>query len=148
MAGCKTKNEKPQAPSTPSITYTADISNLAVTQRMVRGFGGATVFRPELSNAVINALSGNANNSQPGLIILRTRVSSNAKILTAETAINVTGSFFMYNLTSLYNSFVSDWKQKMGCKEDGSRNKKVFHLLVNCLAALANSNLTLQPIFF
>jgi hypothetical protein len=104
MAGCKTKNEKPQAPSTPSITYTADISNLAVTQRTIRGFGGATVFRTGLADAIIKILSGNGNNSQPALNILETRVSSKTKNLVTETAVNVTGSFFMYNLTSLYHS--------------------------------------------
>jgi glucuronoarabinoxylan endo-1,4-beta-xylanase len=69
---CKKKNEQP-GPAT-SVVYTASI-NLASTQQIIRGFGGATVFRPDLTDADVNTLFGNSNDNQLGLSILRIRVS-------------------------------------------------------------------------
>src|SRR6266542_899564 len=71
---CKKKNET-VTPSPPPVTvaYNSDI-NLASTQQTIRGFGGATVFRPDLADADINTLFGTSDN-QLGLTILRIRVS-------------------------------------------------------------------------
>jgi glucuronoarabinoxylan endo-1,4-beta-xylanase len=69
---CKKKNET-VTPSPPPVTYSSDI-NLASTQQTIRGFGGATVFRPDLADADINTLFGTSDN-QLGLTILRIRVS-------------------------------------------------------------------------
>jgi glucuronoarabinoxylan endo-1,4-beta-xylanase len=70
-ASCKKTAEQV---TTPTISYTAEI-NLAATQQTIRGFGGATVFRPDLSDADVSTLFGNANDNQLGLTILRIRVS-------------------------------------------------------------------------
>jgi len=69
---CKKKNEQP-GPAT-SVVYTASI-NLASAQQTIRGFGGATVFRPDLTDGDVNTLFGNSNDNQVGLNILRVRVS-------------------------------------------------------------------------
>jgi glucuronoarabinoxylan endo-1,4-beta-xylanase len=69
--GCKKKVEELTAPT---VTYTSEI-NPASTQQTIRGFGGATVFRPTLSDADINTLFGNSGDNQLGLDILRIRVS-------------------------------------------------------------------------
>jgi glucuronoarabinoxylan endo-1,4-beta-xylanase len=69
---CKKKNEQ-LGPAT-SVVYTASI-NLASKQQIIRGFGGATVFRPDLTDADVNTLFGNSNDNQLGLSILRIRVS-------------------------------------------------------------------------
>ncbi len=74
ISGCKKKDQKPAPPASPTVTYSSDV-NLATTQQTIRGFGGATVFRPDLTDADINTLFGNANDSQLGLNILRIRVS-------------------------------------------------------------------------
>jgi glucuronoarabinoxylan endo-1,4-beta-xylanase len=74
ISGCKKKDEKPAPPPSPTITFSSDV-NLAATQQTIRGFGGATVFRPDLTDADINTLFGNANDNQLGLNILRIRVS-------------------------------------------------------------------------
>jgi glucuronoarabinoxylan endo-1,4-beta-xylanase len=70
-AACKKKNDS--TPPTPGPTYTSDI-NLTATQQTIRGFGGATVFRPDLTDADINTLFG-TNDNQLGLSILRIRVN-------------------------------------------------------------------------
>lgn len=49
--------------------------NMAVTHQIIQGFGGATVFRPDLSDGDISTLFGNDNNNQLGLNILRIRVN-------------------------------------------------------------------------
>jgi len=49
--------------------------DMSATRQTIRGFGGATVFRPDLSDADVTALFGNAGDSQLGLSILRIRVS-------------------------------------------------------------------------
>lgn len=73
---CKKKNETATPPPPPvTVTYNSDI-NLASTQQTIRGFGGATVFRTDLTDADINTLFGNASN-QLGLSILRIRVNPN-----------------------------------------------------------------------
>lgn len=70
---CKKKNEE-ATPSPPVTTsYNSDV-NLAATQQSIRGFGGATVFRPDLTDADINTLFGTSDN-QLGLSILRIRVN-------------------------------------------------------------------------
>ena len=69
---CKKKNEQPEP--TPPVVYTANI-NLASTQQTIRGFGGATVFRPDLTDADVSTLFGNSNDNQLGLSILRIRIS-------------------------------------------------------------------------
>jgi glucuronoarabinoxylan endo-1,4-beta-xylanase len=73
---CKKKTET-VTPSPPPVivTYNSDI-NLASTQQTIRGFGGATVFRPDLTDADINTLFGTSDN-QLGLSILRIRVNPN-----------------------------------------------------------------------
>lgn len=71
---CKKKDEKiTPAPAPVTVTYNSDV-NLASAQQTIRGFGGATVFRPELTDADINTLFGTADN-QLGLSILRIRVN-------------------------------------------------------------------------
>lgn len=59
----------------PSVTtsYNSDV-NLAASQQTIRGFGGATVFRPDLTDADISTLFGTSDN-QLGLSILRIRVN-------------------------------------------------------------------------
>lgn len=69
---CK-KKDKTVAPAPVTVTYNSDI-NLASTQQTIKGFGGATVFRPDLTDADINTLFGTSDN-QLGLTILRIRVS-------------------------------------------------------------------------
>lgn len=71
---CKKKDDTdtPSPPPLP-VTYNSDI-NLASTQQTIRGFGGATVFRPDLTDADINTLFGTSDN-QLGLTILRIRVN-------------------------------------------------------------------------
>ncbi|HET9824136.1 MAG TPA: glucuronoxylanase [Chitinophagaceae bacterium] len=70
-ASCKKTNEHV---TTTGVSYIADV-NLAAAQQTIRGFGGATVFRPDLTDADVNTLFGNANDNQLGLTILRIRVS-------------------------------------------------------------------------
>lgn len=71
---CKKKNESvTPAPPPVSVTYNSDI-NLSSTQQTIRGFGGATVFRTDLTDADINTLFGTSDN-QLGLSILRIRVN-------------------------------------------------------------------------
>lgn len=72
-SACKKKDEKPNPPPV-TVTYNSDI-NLAATQQTIRGFGGATVFRPDLTDADISTLFGNSNDNQLGLSILRIRIS-------------------------------------------------------------------------
>lgn len=72
IVACKKKDEKP-APA-PVVTSASNI-NLAATQQTIRGFGGSTVFRPDLTDADVNTLFGNANDGQLGLSILRIRVN-------------------------------------------------------------------------
>jgi glucuronoarabinoxylan endo-1,4-beta-xylanase len=69
---CKKNNGQSTTP--PPVSYSAEI-NLAATQQTIRGFGGATVFRPNLTDADVNTLFGNASDNQLGLSILRIRVS-------------------------------------------------------------------------
>lgn len=66
------KNGAPKPPEEPA---SEAIINMGITYQAIRGFGGATVFRPDLSDADISVLFGNANNSQLGLNILRIRVN-------------------------------------------------------------------------
>lgn len=70
-ASCKKTSEQV---NTPTVSYTAEI-NLASTQQTIRGFGGATVFRPDLTDADVNTLFGNGSDNQLGLSILRIRIS-------------------------------------------------------------------------
>ena len=69
---CKKKNAQPEP--APAVIYAANI-NLASTQQIIRGFGGATVFRPDLTDEDVSTLFSNLNDSQLGLSILRIRVS-------------------------------------------------------------------------
>lgn len=70
---CK-KKDGGITPSPPVTTsYNSDV-NLAATQQTIRGFGGATVFRPDLTDADINTLFGISDN-QLGLSILRIRLN-------------------------------------------------------------------------
>lgn len=70
---CKKKNDASATSSDPVAPVTT--ISLTATQQTIRGFGGATVFRPDLSDADVNALFGNANDNQLGLSLLRIRVS-------------------------------------------------------------------------
>jgi glucuronoarabinoxylan endo-1,4-beta-xylanase len=71
--GCK-KKDGTVTPSPPITTsYNSEV-NLTSTQQTIRGFGGATVFRPDLTDADINTLFGTSDN-QLGLSILRIRVN-------------------------------------------------------------------------
>lgn len=69
---CQKKEEK--VTPTPIVSSTAEI-NLSATRQTIRGFGGATVFRPDLTDADVNMLFGNATDNQLGLSILRIRIS-------------------------------------------------------------------------
>jgi glucuronoarabinoxylan endo-1,4-beta-xylanase len=71
---CKKRNEMVTPPPPPvTVTYNSDI-NPASIQQTIKGFGGATVFRPDLTDADINTLFGTSD-KQLGLTILRIRVS-------------------------------------------------------------------------
>lgn len=113
----KINNEKPQAPPVPSIMYTFNV-NPAITQQTIRGFGGA------LTNSNINTFFNNANNGQLKLMVVINRnafserarlnvdrkmasasflshLASKTKKFTTESAIDVSGTSFTYDLPSL-----------------------------------------------
>jgi glucuronoarabinoxylan endo-1,4-beta-xylanase len=70
---CDKKDDKPATPEEP-LAPVAKI-DINATEQTIRGFGGATVFRPDLSDADITTLFGNDNDNQLGLNILRIRVN-------------------------------------------------------------------------
>jgi glucuronoarabinoxylan endo-1,4-beta-xylanase len=72
IAACHKKSDATTTPEE-QLAPVAKIDMNAV-QQTIKGFGGATVFRPDLSDADVNTLFGNANN-QLGLSILRIRVN-------------------------------------------------------------------------
>ena len=69
---CNKKNDDTTTPEE-QLAPVAKIDMNAV-QQTIKGFGGATVFRPDLTDGDVNTLFGNANN-QLGLNILRIRVN-------------------------------------------------------------------------
>lgn len=74
ISNCDKKNE---TTNTPPVIQSAPVAkiDLNAPQQTIRGFGGATAFRPDLSDADITTLFGNANDNQLGLNILRIRVN-------------------------------------------------------------------------
>lgn len=134
-AGSKINNEKPQAPPVPSITYTINV-NPAVTQQSIRGFGGAPVFHAVPNR---NTLFSNANNSPCGMIVAIKRgglidrsgfdvnrkitsasflpnITSNTKKITSESAIDIIGTSFTYDLPSLNITTLSQVKKVLVVK--------------------------------
>ncbi|MGE5519852.1 MAG: glucuronoxylanase XynC [Candidatus Dadabacteria bacterium] len=77
LAVLLTSCSKPGGDNTPPAPIVVPESqvDLNATQQTIQGFGGATVFRPDLTDADVNTLFGNSTDNQLGLSILRIRVN-------------------------------------------------------------------------